>query len=40
MSEKHHFVIDQQNVEKLQKMIEDVGKDLNTWIGVTCKWVA
>jgi hypothetical protein len=35
MSEKYHFVIDQQNVEKLQKMVDDVGKDLNTWIDLT-----
>ena len=32
-----HFIIDQQNVEKSQKMIDDVGKDLNTWIDVTFK---
>ena len=35
MSESYHFVIDQQNIEKLQKMVDDVGKDLNTWIDVT-----
>jgi 2-hydroxy-3-keto-5-methylthiopentenyl-1-phosphate phosphatase len=34
MSEIYHFVINQQNVEKLQKMVDDVGKDLNTWIEV------
>jgi hypothetical protein len=36
MSIKNHFVIDQQNIEKLQKMVDDVGKDLNTWIDITC----
>jgi hypothetical protein len=35
MSEKYHFVIDQQNIEKLQKMVDDVGKDINTWIDLT-----
>jgi hypothetical protein len=29
-------VIDQQNIEMLQKMVDDVGKDINTWIDVTC----
>lgn len=35
MSEIYHFVIDQLNIEELQKMVDDVGKDLNTWIDVT-----
>jgi hypothetical protein len=35
MSEKYHFVIDQQNVEELKKMIADVGNDLYSLIDVT-----
>jgi hypothetical protein len=35
-SEKYHFVIDQQNLDKERKMADAVGKDLNTWIAVTC----
>jgi hypothetical protein len=34
-AKQYHFIIDQQNIEKLQKMIDDVSKDLNTWIDVT-----
>jgi hypothetical protein len=35
MSEKYHFVIDQQNVEKLRKMVDDVGTDPYSLIDVT-----
>lgn len=35
MSEKYHFVIDQQNVGMLKKMVDDVGTDLFSLIDVT-----
>lgn len=30
-----HFIIDQQDIEKLKKMVDEVSNDLNSWIDVT-----
>ncbi len=33
--EMYHFIIDQQDIEKLKKMVDDVYNDLISWIDVT-----
>jgi hypothetical protein len=40
MSEKarlYHIVFDQQNIERLRKMVNQVAHDPNGWIDVTCR---